>query len=103
VSGALQANILILKYEDLIKSPVREAEKISKYLRIQSSKEKLTLAVDRQSFENKKKAFLKNGQINKANFLRKGKINEWKHLLSKKHIRLVKNELSSLLDELGYQ
>jgi hypothetical protein len=102
VMGYLKSDVLIIKYEDLKSDPLCEAKKICGYLNIERSEKKLLESISIQSFDNKKKKFLENNDLQKAKFLRKGKTGEWKEVLSDHNINMINEEIGDFLQQLGY-
>ena len=62
----------------------------------------VTEAIERQSFNAVKEKFLENGESNKASFLRKGTIEQWRKDLSKKEIIMFSDLMKKELDLLDY-
>lgn len=59
-------------------------------------------AIEVQSFKNKKQAFLDNGQVSLANFMRDRNKDQWREALSKKQKLIFSERLKNKLKELGY-
>ncbi|NER11522.1 Sulfotransferase domain-containing protein [Muriicola jejuensis] len=96
-------DILIVKYESLLTNPFHEAKRIIDYIGINKTDKEIIDDVQSQSFKKKKTQFINQEQIGKASFLRSGKKEQWKSVLSKKEnlkfVDILKNELI----ELGYE
>lgn len=95
-------DILKIQYESLLSNPLPESKRILNFIGIKKDEEKILKAIDNQSFEIKKENYLKEKNISKANFLRKGKKNQWKSILSKKENHLFVSNLKNELINLGY-
>jgi len=102
VSGYLNSDALIIKYEDLKEDALREVKRICEFLNIKRDDDSLTESIEIQSFESKKKKLLERNNIRNANFLRKGKSGEWKKELSNKNKELIHDEIGNVLEKLGY-
>lgn len=83
-------NILILCYEDMVEDLEREIRKIVSFLGLEISEEALLNVIERSTFSSMKK----NDKVNKmatgastgksgGEFIRKGKVGDWKDTLSK--------------------
>lgn len=83
-------NLLILCYEDMVEDLEREVRKIVSFLGLEMSEEALLNVVERSTFSSMKK----NDKVNKMatgastlqhgrEFIRKGKVGDWKDTLSK--------------------
>lgn len=102
VEGYLKSDVLIIKYEDLKENPLLEAKKICSVLNIERSETELLSSIENQSFENKKKLFLKSNQVGKAHFLRSGVAGSWRRELSKTNIQMILDNIGDALNSLGY-
>jgi hypothetical protein len=98
----LERGCFLVKYEDLLANAEYECEKILTYLGVQRQSREILEAIENQSFEKKKAEFLKNGEIEKAFFLRSGKVGQWQEKLSQKQKQLFLSELSEDLSHFSY-
>lgn len=87
--------ILMVKYEDLKKSPNKEIKKMFRFAGIKNSDELVKLIAIKTSFKN-----LKN--TGNGSYYGKGNVGDWKTVFSKKDIKLFNNKAGSLLKKLGY-
>ena len=108
-------NLLLLKYEDLLKNPLKELEKIinflKKFIDFEISDQKKENIIKTTSFEALKKieekgdftenVFVK-GSTNKVKFFNKGPTNNWQNSLPKEIQMDLEIELKNELTELGY-
>ena len=76
-----QAGVPIIRYEDLLVTPVEQSGRILRHLGIERSAEAIAAAVENQSFERKKEALLRSGETGRAKFLRVGKSGQWREKL----------------------
>ena len=77
------ANIIYVKYEDLLKSPKEQLVKICNFLNIERSSLELDTVIEGATFSNLKRLEIEEGHYNsnlniKRNFFRKGKIGSYK-------------------------
>ena len=107
-------NYLLIKYEDLIKNPFNELEKIifflKKFIKINTNKTKNDNIINSTNFERmktlemegkfKESAYDVDGNI--RNFFHRGPKNNWKNLLDPKIKNEIENKLSVEMKELGY-
>lgn len=96
-------NVLKVKYESLLEDPLTEAKRILDFVGIQKSEKEILKAIENQSFKRKKKQFSNEQLVGKANFLRKGKGQQWKSILSPKENQLFVELLKHELNEFGYE
>ena len=108
-------NLLIIKYEDLIKNPRAQLEKtidfLKKYLTFETDKNKINKILETTSFNNLKK-LEKEGQFNentqnkkdggKVNFFHLGPKNLWHKNLNEKIVSKIEKNFFIEMKELGY-
>ena len=108
-------NHLLIKYENIIRDPVKIIKKVYKYLQIffklNLTDENLVEIVKNTSFENmstaEKKGYFKESVYNnntksKVDFFNLGPKNSWKEKLQTKNIEIIEKEFNSEMKELGY-
>jgi len=103
-------NILFIKYEDLKSNTFNEVSKITHFLNIETTKNKILKAIDSSSFEKMKELEKKSKEhdfFNKSNkdinFVRKGTGNEWRTIFKEEQKTRFKKHLGKLLIELNYE
>ena len=108
-------NLLLIKYEDLIKNPKAQLEKtidfLKKYLTFETDKNKINKILETTSFNNLKK-LEKEGQFNentqnkkdggKVNFFHLGPKNLWHKNLNEKIVSKIEKNFFIEMKELGY-
>ena len=108
-------NLLIIKYEDLIKNPRAQLEKtidfLKKYLTFETDENKINKILETTTFDNLKK-LEKEGQFNenatnkkdggKENFFHLGPKNLWQKNLNEKIISRTEKNYFNEMKELGY-
>ena len=108
-------NLLLIKYEDLIKNPKAQLEKtidfLKKYLTFETDENKINKILETTSFNNLKK-LEKEGQFNentqnkkdggKVNFFHLGPKNLWQKNLNEKIISRTEKNYFNEMKELGY-
>ncbi len=76
-----EAGVPIVRYEDLLTQPEKEAARILRRLGLERAPEAIAAAVRNQSFELKKAALQQGGETGRAKFLRVGKSEQWREKL----------------------
>ena len=108
-------NLLLIKYENLIESPLTEIRRIitfiKRFKKIEISDEKINSVLKSTSFNNLKKleedgGFIENS-VNKdtrekVKFFNLGKDNSWEKLLDGKIVKEIEERLFNEMSELGY-
>ena len=108
-------NLLLIKYEDLIKNPRTELEKtisfLRNYLNFKTDENKINKILETTSFDNLKKLenegqFTENAQNkddgSKVNFFHLGPKNLWQKHLNEKIISKIEKNFYNEMKELGY-
>ena len=109
------ANLLILKYEDLLIDTLKELNKIivflKKFIVFNYNDFKIQNIISSTSFENLEKmekeigffevADIENNQ-NKIKFFNKGKQNDWRKYLNENEIEYISSKFNYEMKELGY-
>ena len=109
------ANLLILRYEDLLIDPLKELNKIivflKKFIVFNYNDFKIQNIISSTSFENLEKmeketgffevADIENNQ-NKIKFFNKGKQNDWRKYLNENEIEYISSKFNYEMKELGY-
>ena len=108
-------NYILIKYEDLIRDPHKEFNKLveylSKLLNLKFEAKKIELAVRSNSFENLKRLEKENGFAEavsdketgeKKRFFNLGPDNDWEKLIDKKLREDIEKEFKIEMIELGY-
>ena len=111
----MNQNLLLIKYEDLIKNPLNEINKIIKFLAnlidFSYNDEKINNIINSTSFEVMKKketekgfheSVMDNSGENKVNFFNLGKENKWEKYLNSEDQEFIKEKLGLEMKELGY-
>ena len=111
----MNQNLLLIKYEDLIKNPLNEINKIIKFLAnlidFSYNEEKINNIINSTSFEVMKKketekgfheSVMDNTGENKVNFFNLGKENKWEKYLNSEDQEFIKDKLGLEMKELGY-
>ena len=103
VTKYLDRDIFYVKYEDLLNEPVTQVNRILEYLELERSSDQIKKAIQIQSFDNKKRTFIKKSQNEKADFLRKGTSGQWKGNLTNTQIKKLKESVENLMYRIGYK
>lgn len=96
-------NVVVVKYEDLLQDPEIELRKILNALNLDVSDEIIRGAVLNQSFAKKKMDFLNVGDEKNANFLRSGKIGDWKNYNAPSLTKEIEGRHAVAMNRFGYQ
>ncbi len=91
----LNRNILVLKYEDLLKNPITECDKILSYLNITKAIGNINASIKRQSFAIRQKEQIHNNNSYTNRLLREGSSEYWKTALTQKQKYLFSLSLNS--------
>jgi len=94
--------VLFIQYEHLLADTFLEVRKILTFLELERSEGAIKTAIEKQAFQNKKKQFIQQNQLQKADFLRVGNVNYWKRELSVQQQTLLAQELEKELKFFGY-
>lgn len=95
-------SILTLSYEALLEDTLGLANSISRFLHLGRSSRELEIAIERQSFERRKRGFILEGNPDKARFLRRGDSTSWREELSEQHLSYLESNLKDSMRDLGY-
>ena len=108
-------NLLLIKYEDLIKNPKKELDRIilflKKFMSIKTTREKNNNILKKTSFENlkemEKNGFFEENAFNKienkkVNFFHLGPMNNWKKFLDKDTKEEIEKNFKNEMRELNY-
>ncbi len=102
VSGYLRAGIPFVRYEDMLAEPERECARLLAYLGIERDASDIREAVDRHAFQREKERFARLGETAKADFLRQGRVGEWRESLTPSLQAMFQQRLAGLLRQLNY-
>ena len=95
--------ILMVRYEDLLAAPDQECQRILGHVGLTRDPAFVAEAIDRQSFERKKRAFAEQGDVRREQFMRVGKSGQWKTKLTPAQLALVEEKAGDVLTMLGYE
>ncbi|MEO6970701.1 MAG: sulfotransferase domain-containing protein [Chthoniobacterales bacterium] len=96
------AGVPIVRYEDLLATPERQAARILRHLGLERTDQEIATAIDNQSFERKKQTLLERGETGRAKFLRVGKSGQWREKLPAPMQARFAHELRAELAQWGY-
>lgn len=97
-----QPNVLIIKYEDLVKQTLKQLERAIDFLGEESiGKKGLEEIVQRYSFKNL--TIREPGQEDKSHFLRKGIVGDWRNCFSKEACEVFNLYAGEELLKMGYE
>ena len=95
--------VLTVRYEDLLASPDRECQRILKTAGLTRDAAFVAEAIDRQSFQRKKRAFAEQGDVRREQFMRVGKSGQWKTKLTPAQLALCEERVGDVLTMLKYE
>lgn len=72
------------------------------FLGIDRDEHQVKTAIQRQSFDSKKQDFIRRGEHHKANFMRTGRKEQWRTVLSRRQKQLFNAVLTDELEQLDY-
>ncbi len=97
---------LILRYEDLVRDPVRAFRQVVKFMKMDVDEARLKRAVERSSFKTLQAMEASEGFTEKSQnsdkFFRSGAFGKWRNTLSKKQVALVIKQHGKVMTKLGY-
>ena len=109
------ANLLLIKYEDLLKDPFKELNRIiiflKKFMTFKYDDYKIQNIISSTSFEKMQKMEndegffempFKESDQDKVKFFNKGKKNDWRKYLDKNESDIIENKFEKEMKELGY-
>ncbi|HLR61015.1 MAG TPA: sulfotransferase domain-containing protein [Lentibacillus sp.] len=108
----IKNGFLLVKYEDLLENTSKEAKRIINFLNLDRTEQEINEAVNWSSFDNMKALEQKqqshlNGNSPFVNhnmpFVREGKANKWKSVLSKEQQQQIDQTFDKILTRLGYK
>lgn len=107
LQNPFKAEIILIKYEDLINDPYTELKKILAFAGLERPDEILRLSIQGNSFNEMQRKEKKFGWNNKEwneeeTFIRKGKIGNYKEEIPLELISYFENEAGNELKKLGY-
>lgn len=91
----------VIKYEDLIKSPIERLRQLLKFLNVPVPHEKLVEAVEKHSFNAKNGR--DPGEEDVRSFKRKAVSGDWRNHFDERHKEIFKSHAGDVLIELGYE
>lgn len=103
------AEIIFLKYEDLLKNPFDEIKKVVDFAKLNVNDSMIHQAIERTSFQKMRKKEKKGGWDNKRNwpkdkpFVRKGKSGSYKEEMSDQAIKTFMLQSHEMLKKCGYE
>jgi hypothetical protein len=89
-------NVLLVKYEDLLKTPYRECNRINNFIGVPVKKDHIAECIHVQSFQNRKNEKMSMNQGRFRILLRKGSSGYWKEEFSDLEVDLFKNAFKDL-------
>jgi len=96
----------IMRYEDLQQNPLNTFSQLVNFLRIETTDTKIAATIDASSFDKLKEMEEKHGFSEKPDhaqrFFRKGQINEWRNVLSKRQVRELVAAHGEQMERFGY-
>ena len=98
--------ILWVRYEDMLKNPIKSFTQISQFLNLPESDEAVRQAIDLCHFDKLQKQEQKSGfkecPTKSNGFFRNGKVGDWRNTLSASQIDRIITDHSDTMQRLGY-
>ena len=95
-------NIVVVRYEDLLKDSECELRRITDLLGLAVHDGDIEEAVRNQSFKKKKVDFQQKGDVKNARFLRSGKPEGWRRFLSPSTVNEIEYKHADIMIKFGY-
>lgn len=102
VSESLDADICVLRYEDLLADTPRECRRILAAVGVDRSEDRIAKVVERQSFAQRKGQFKKFNRMRHVRFMREGRAEQWRDGFPPALLQRLEKEWSKELQRLGY-
>lgn len=100
---AKQNRVVIVRYEDLLVDTENELKKILYSLSLDICDESIRTAVFNQSFKKKKEDFQNAGDKINSNFLRNGKVGDWKNYFEPSLAEEIEKKHAVVMRRFGYE
>lgn len=94
--------VCFVRYEDLLDDTKGEITRIVSELDLNIDENIIDKAIQNQSFDKKKETFLQQGDIKNLEFLRNGKKESWKRLLSNEMYKEIITKHSKIMKQFNY-
>lgn len=98
----IDAGQFFVRYEDLLRKPGEECLRILSHLGLHRSEHEIREAIEQQSFQRKREAFIAAGDTHQAGFLRSGLAEQWRNALSNDHVERIEAAIGGELQWFGY-
>jgi hypothetical protein len=96
-------DVLMVRYEDLLTAPAIECQRILNHVGLSRDAAFVAEAIDRQSFQKKKREFKEQGDVRREQFMRIGRSGQWKEKISAAQLALFEEKLGDILTLLSYE
>ena len=97
-----EPNISVVRYEDLLNNPHGAIEGILSDIDVAYNCINIDKTIERQSFANRKRDFVKSNDNINNKFLRKGGSGDWKRFLNSQTIKIIENRHGCVMRSFGY-
>ncbi len=98
----IETGQFFVRYEDLLQKPGEGCLRILSHLGLHRSEHEIREAIERQSFERKREAFVAAGDTHQAGFLRSGLAEQWRTALSNDRVQRIEAAIGNELQWFGY-
>jgi hypothetical protein len=95
--------VLMVRYEDLLASAETECQRILQHVELSRDAAFVAAAIDRQSFQKKKREFKEQGDVRREQFMRVGKSGQWKAKFTDAQLALYEEKVGDVLTMLSYE
>lgn len=102
VRCCIDAGQFFVRYEDLLADPGTECRRILDHLGLQRTATQIHEAIERQSFQTKRAAFIAARDVRQTTFLRSGMAEQWRTALPRDSIERIERAVGSELQSFGY-
>lgn len=104
----VKGGVVLLRYEDMLKSPVKEFRKVLKAFKLPAGIKRATAASKRVSFAKMKASeqefgFRERSKISKDRFFRSGRAGGWRHNLNRAQIARIEAVHGPTMRRMGYE
>lgn len=103
-SLAYNKRLMVVRYEDLLRSPVQTLGQVMNFLGIQANLYTLILSVESNSIHNMRKMEMRSNidHHDGIHFVRATNNTDWSTVIDSSHERLLKSKMGRQMDQFGY-
>jgi hypothetical protein len=105
-TGRKAPNLHVMRYEDMLASPMRSFGRVASFLGLNVSPERLERAVDRSAFtvlkEQEDRQGFRERSLKAERFFRRGRVGQWRTELEERHVTALVDAHEEQMRRFGY-